>query len=294
MYKYLWGYPGFALQDVYVSFLSCATWEPSTCLHDCRCCLKEFCAKKLTLLGEVYVSKAFTAGGQAMLREMGLWKHVFDVYIGPGGREQVSNVDWGWEPVTKERKAFPIHPFCTTWENWMYWHIIVSKSGILKIVILYKVGIYSHKRRMSRDNIPSQQACLFSLTRRQLVFLSPILGHLLKVHSLNCVKTYLHSRFTGLWRTLMLHKVILFSSPPYLLVSTISMGGIRCATTPQVWAKSWKLTWPGDKNWVVPARAAPWVCSHLLLLAVPSQSRCFPFSIFSPLMNKVSAVLPRC
>lgn len=105
VYKYLWGYPGFALQDVYVSFLSCATWEPSTCLHDCRCCLKELCTKKLTLLREIYVCKAFTAGGQAMLREMVLWKCVFEVCIRPGGKE-VYDVDWGWKPITKQRKMF--------------------------------------------------------------------------------------------------------------------------------------------------------------------------------------------
>lgn len=92
-YKYLWCYPHFALQDVYTSCLSCPTWECSTCLHDYRFRLKEHYAKKLSLLREVYVSKTFTARGQAMLREIVLWKYVFEVYIGPEGKEQVNDVD---------------------------------------------------------------------------------------------------------------------------------------------------------------------------------------------------------
>lgn len=97
LYKYLWCCPGFALLDVFVSLLSCATWEYSTCSHDYRCCLKELYAKKLSLLREVYVSKAFTAGGHAMLRETGFGKYVFEVYIGPGGKEQVNNIDGKWK-----------------------------------------------------------------------------------------------------------------------------------------------------------------------------------------------------
>lgn len=81
------------MQDVYASFLGCTMWERSTCLHDYRSCLKELYAKKLSLLREVYVSKAFAAGGQAMLREIVLWKYVFEVYIGPGGKEQLNDVD---------------------------------------------------------------------------------------------------------------------------------------------------------------------------------------------------------
>lgn len=135
--KYLWCYPEFALQDVYASFLSCPTWECSTCLHDYRFCLKEHYAK-LSLLREVYVSKTFTAQGQAMLREIVLWKYVFEVYIGPEGKEQGNDVHGEWkqkniyikENVTNVYILYNLRKIeCA--------NIIVNKWGTLKIVILH-------------------------------------------------------------------------------------------------------------------------------------------------------------
>lgn len=72
------------------------------------------CREVNSLRGGICERSFYSWGASSAERNGSLKTCLWSIYR-PGGREQVSNVDWGWEPITKERKAFPIHPFCTTW-----------------------------------------------------------------------------------------------------------------------------------------------------------------------------------
>lgn len=196
-YKYLWCYPDFALQDVYTSCLSCSTWECSTCLHDYRFCLKEHYAKKLSLLREVYVSKTFTAWGQAMLREIVLWKYVFEVYIGPEGKEQVNDVEGEWEQQQKKpnsiKENVPNLSILHNLRKIECANIIVNKWGTLKIIILYKSRcLFSRKKNEERWHfLPANLSVIFEKVTGRDFFFScskPTEGFYL-----NCVRICLYT-----------------------------------------------------------------------------------------------------
>lgn len=110
-----------------------------------------------------------------MLREIVLWKYVFEVYIGPEGKEQVNDVD-GEQKQEKKKYVKENVPNISILHNLSITecaNIIANKFGTLKIVILYKSRcLFSRKKNEEKLHFcPASLSVVFDKVTGRVFFL---------------------------------------------------------------------------------------------------------------------------